>query len=87
LALGFDREQVAPGDTVRVVIVPPFPAMLPSWSQVDAGESLPMYEGARVCGHGRVLWRRATTLPLPIHDEDRFRRWLMEGSEYDEPDD
>jgi hypothetical protein len=35
-----------------------------------------MYVGARVCGHGTVLWRENTTLPLNDADEHRFLRWL-----------
>ena len=85
--LGFDQEQLAPGDTARVVIVPLFPSMVPVWAEVEPGSDLPMYEGARVCGHGRVLWRRTTEWPLPTSDEARFHQWLVEGSEYSEPDD
>jgi hypothetical protein len=84
--LAFDQERVRPGDTARVVIVPPFPPIVAAWSRVQVGDDLPMYEGAKVCGYGRVLWRRQTTLPVPAEDEARYRRWLAEGSEYSEPD-
>ena len=84
--LGFDQTSIAPGDTVRVVIVPPYPPMVQAWTQVQPGDDLPMYEGSRICGHGRVLWRRDTMLPLPETDEQRFRRWLVDGSEYGEPE-
>jgi hypothetical protein len=70
--LGFSRENVAPGEIVRVVIVPFFPAMVRQWSTVDVGTELPMYEGAMVCGLGRVLWREDTRLPIPPDDEARF---------------
>ena len=85
--LGFDRTQVAPGESVRAVIVPPFPPMIPAWAEVKVGDDLPMYEGPNVCGHGRVLWRRTTVIPIPRHEEEAFRRWLIEGSESDEPTD
>lgn len=86
LVLGFDQRIIAPGDTTRVVIVPPFPPMMQEWDRVQPGADLPMYEGARVCGHGRVLWRRSTLVPLPPADEERFRLWLIDGSEYGEPE-
>ena len=35
-----------------------------------------MYEGVRVCGVWRVLWRSPTELPLPEADEQRFLAWL-----------
>jgi len=84
--LGFERMNITPGDTVLVVIVPPYPEMVQAWSEVQPGADLPMYEGSRVCGHGRVLWRRDTVLPLSEGDEERFRGWLIEGSEYGEPE-
>lgn len=74
--LAFSRSDVAPGDEVRVVIVPPFPEMVPLWAEVQPGTELPMYEGVRVCGVGRVLWRTTTEWPLPEADEERFRGWL-----------
>ena len=54
-----------------------FPAMVDEWDrEVEPGVVLPMYEGARVCGHGTVLWRASITLPLDESDEQRFLRWL-----------
>ncbi|MGI8701466.1 MAG: hypothetical protein ACR2JU_09730 [Nocardioidaceae bacterium] len=40
--------------------------------------SLPMYEGARVCGHGTVIWRADILMPLAEHDEQRFLQWLAD---------
>ena len=48
--LGFDQTEVVPGDTVRVVIVPPFPGMIPEWAKVQPGDDLPMYEGLSTPG-------------------------------------
>jgi hypothetical protein len=42
----------------RPAIVPLFPETVVQWDrEVTPGVSLPMYEGARVCGHGTVIWR------------------------------
>ena len=78
LVLGFSKEDIRPGDQVRVVIVPPFPAMLVEWSRVPVGAELRMYEGRRLCGRGTVLWKQDTQLPLPEQDEQRFRQWLLD---------
>lgn len=43
--LGFDQEQIAPGDSARAVIVAFFPGMVPTWALVTPGERLAMYEG------------------------------------------
>lgn len=84
--LAFSREHVAPGDEVRVVVVPPFPGMIPEWERVQVGDVLPMYEGPHVCGHGRIIWRRATVLPLPPGDENSFRNWVVGPEGASEPD-
>jgi hypothetical protein len=84
--LGFSGENIHPGADARVVIVPPYPGMVPEWSRVAVGAVLAMYEGPRVCGHGRVLWRRETQLPMPVCDEDRFRAWVMDPAAPHEPD-
>ncbi|NTW38509.1 MAG: hypothetical protein HGA44_01265 [Cellulomonadaceae bacterium] len=83
--LAFSAQHIHPGDQVRVVIVPPYPQMLPEWSRVVIGDVLPMYEGSRVCGHGRVLWRRDTYLPVPEPDERRFRAWVLDPTTLAEP--
>jgi len=84
--LAFSAQHILPGDQVRVVIVPPYPQMVAEWGQVAIGDALPMYEGSRVCGHGRVLWRRDTHLPVPEPDEQRFRTWVLDPSTPAEPD-
>ena len=78
LVLGFSKEDIRPGDQVRVVIVPPFPAMLVEWSRVPVGAELRMYEGRRLCGRGMVLWKQDTQLPLLEQDENLFRQWLLD---------
>jgi hypothetical protein len=75
--MAFSRQDIRPGETVRAVIVPPHPPMLSAWAEVDAGAELPMYEGARLCGVGRVLWRRDADWPLSQTDEDRFLAWIQ----------
>ncbi len=37
-----------------------------------------MNEGARVCGHGTVIWRADILMPLAEHDEQRFLQWLVD---------
>lgn len=82
----WSQSRVEPGDRVRAVIVPMFPA---SWAKVDVGSQLTMYEGLRACGHATVLWRTTTRWPVtrgrtpPVRplDEDRAaRRAGTEGS-------
>ncbi|MEZ0448378.1 hypothetical protein [Cellulomonas sp. ICMP 17802] len=81
--LAFSREKVEPGDQVHVVIVPPYPWMVSEWGRVNIGDELPMYEGPRVCGHGQVLWRCDTQLPLPEQDEELFRAWVLAPATFD----
>jgi hypothetical protein len=76
---GFSRENIAPGESCRAVIVAFFPAELLRWASVGERTDLPMYEGTRVCGMGRVRWRAETELPVPPADETRFLRWLQRG--------
>lgn len=78
---GFSRENIAPGANCRAVIVAMFFAAVPLWSAVQPGTDLPMYEGTKVCGMGRVLWRKETQMPLPDPDVDRFVAWLEGRSE------
>ena len=73
---GFSRENIAPGDRCRAVIVAIFFAEVPLWSEVRPGADLPMYEGSKVCGVGHVVWRVETRTPLPATDADRFVAWL-----------
>jgi hypothetical protein len=83
--LAFSKADIRPGDDVHVVIVPPYPQMVPEWSHVSIGDVLPMYEGSRVCGHGLVLWRRDTGLPVPDDDAERFRAWVIDPAAPDGP--
>lgn len=77
--LGFSRENIAPGESVKAVIVAMFSEEVPLWTSVTEGTELPMYEGSRVCGRGRVLWRAATEWPLPEGDSAHFVNWLSEA--------
>jgi hypothetical protein len=74
--LGFSRENIAPGERVKAVIVAMLAEEVPLWLGVAEGTELPMYEGIRVCGHGRVVWRAETEWPLSDADESRFLEWL-----------
>ncbi len=75
--LAFSRDRVLPGERVHAVIVTLFPQTVDQWNvEVEPGVVLPMYEGARVCGHGTVIWRTNVTLPLVEHEERRFLTWL-----------
>lgn len=77
--LAFSRDVVLPGESAYAVIVPPFPQMVGQWDlEVQPGVVLPMYEGARVCGHGTVIWRTNITLPLDQAVEQRLRAWLTD---------
>jgi hypothetical protein len=77
--LAFSRDVVLPGESVHAVIVTLFPEMVAQWDrEVTPGVSLPMYEGARVCGHGTVIWRADILMPLAEHDEQRFLQWLAD---------
>ncbi|TCP56829.1 hypothetical protein EV191_101776 [Tamaricihabitans halophyticus] len=79
--LAFSRPVVHPGERALAVIIPIFPALIPRWRRdVVGGVVLPMYEGPRVCGHGRVLWVAETRLPLPDDDEACFVHWLESGA-------
>ena len=84
--LAFSREDIHSGEEVRVVIVPPYPQIVSEWASVSVGDELPMYEGSRVRGRGRVLWRRDTSLPLPAEDEERFRSWVTGPPDGPDPD-
>lgn len=81
--LAFSKKDVRPGETVRVVIVPPYPQMVSEWARVDVGDELPMYEGLQVCARGTVRWRRNTRLPIPVDHEERFRAWVIDPANVD----
>lgn len=68
----WSKGRVEPGDRVRAVIVPMYPAY---WTTVDVGSKLTMYEGAHTCGHATVVWRTATIWPVPNDEYLRFDRW------------
>ena len=75
--LAFSQPEVAPGDRARAVIITPFPEMVDQWRrEVVPGVVLPMYEGSRVCGHGKVMWSVEVRLPLSEREETRLLQWL-----------
>jgi hypothetical protein len=76
--LAFSREQIAPGEACRAVIVAMFPSQVPRWAEVTVGTDLPLYEGSHVRGVGHVVWRAETKFPVPDEDESRFLAWLAE---------
>lgn len=43
------------------------------WERVEVGTELPMYEGLRACGRGRVLWRVHAPLPVSPSQAARLR--------------
>jgi len=74
--LGFSRTNIRPGEQVRAVLVPLFLDHAPGWLDVEPGDMLRMYEGARVCGHGPVRWVEITTWRMPEEEQDRLVGWL-----------
>jgi hypothetical protein len=79
--LGFSREDIRPGETVRAVIAPFFFEGVPAWRDIVPGDELRMYEGRRICGRGTVIWVRPSTWPMPEEDQERFTRWLESGTD------
>ena len=78
--LGFSRQDIQLGETVRAVIVPVFFEGVPAWRGVAPGDELRMYEGPRVCGRGTVVWVKPSTWPMQEEeDRDRLTRWLETG--------
>lgn len=77
--LVWGQDWVEPGDQVRAVIVPMYPE---AWQHVAVGDELTMYEGHRVCGVARVIWR-SNTDAWPISDSDlpRCRSWTRSTDE------
>ena len=76
LVFGFSSRDVEPGSRCRAVVVQLVPAFL-AWQGVHEGDVLPCYEGARVVGHGRVLWRE--DIPgVTDADEARWLAWLSD---------
>lgn len=76
--LGFSRSDIRPGDAVRAVAVPLFPAEMPAWRAVAVGDTLRMYEGSRICGRGLITWLAPTTWPMPVEEQERFAQGLAE---------
>lgn len=76
--LGFSRTNIRPGDHVRAILVPLFVGQVPGWLDVEPGDVLRMYEGARVCGHGHVRWIKAATWHMPEDQQEHLVGWLSQ---------
>jgi hypothetical protein len=61
------------------VIIPLAETALPQWKRVGVGDELVLYEGARACGIGFVVWVAATLSPVPEDDVDCFCAWARAG--------
>lgn len=77
--LGFSRTNIRPGDDVRAVLVPLFIETTWEWQDVQVGDNLRMYEGARICGRGIIRWIESSTWPMGNEDQGRFTEWLIAG--------
>ncbi|MEU8820884.1 hypothetical protein [Actinoplanes sp. NPDC048796] len=75
--LGFSRPQIRPGDSVRAIVVALFLEHTPDWQDVGPDDVLRMYEGSRICGHGRVAWVKPAIWPMPEDEQDRLAAWLI----------
>lgn len=54
-----------PGSSARVVVIPLTDAHMAEWRLLDQGDTLRMFEGARVCGHATVRWTRTPAARYP----------------------
>lgn len=72
-----------PGDHGRVVVVPPYPAMLDAWHRVGVGDRLTPFEGPRVVGSAVVRWVRGTASFDALRDAPppAMVRWAEGGPE------
>lgn len=77
--LCFGSLPLHPGDQTLAVIIPLVDLSLPLWEAVSVGDELRLYEGARDCGSGTVVWVARTLRPLPDEDADRFCAWTQGG--------
>lgn len=75
LVLGFSRSNIAPGEQVRAIIVPLF-VDVAEWDNLQEGDALRMYEGARICGRARICWMKAATWQMPPDEQERLVPWL-----------
>ena len=89
--LCFEHIPVAPGDTLRAVIVPMFPDDVPAWRELVAGDALLMYDGTRIHGRAAVAWsvdtvncpppRGTPVMQTRLSDDDlkSFDAWAKGG--------
>lgn len=76
--LGFACSDIAPGDTVRAIIVAVFLENVLAWTSVRPGDELRMYEGSRICGRAVVRWIRPATWFMPVDEQEELVTWLHE---------
>jgi hypothetical protein len=76
--LGFSQTNIRPGEHVRAILVALFLDHTPGWRDVGPSDVLRMYEGSRICGHGRVGWAESATWPMPEDEQERLVAWLVQ---------
>ncbi|GAA2080811.1 hypothetical protein GCM10009725_13270 [Aeromicrobium tamlense] len=74
--LGFSRTGIRPGESARAIFVPLFVAEYPEWRGIKEADVLRLYEGSRVCAHGRVAWVVPATWPTPETEQAELLRWF-----------
>jgi len=75
-------DQLAPGGSARIVIIPLIEDSLPLWSEAAEGDELRMLEGAHTRGTATVAWTAPTMLPVPADDSTRFCTWAAGGQQW-----
>jgi hypothetical protein len=76
---------LAPGASARAVIIPLADAHMSEWRLLGQGDTLRLFEGNQVCGHGVVRWSENTGLPVPSTDTDRFETWANSSDDLPNP--
>jgi hypothetical protein len=80
VVLCFEKSDIQPGDQTRAVTIPGTSEIVMTlWRAVNVGDELVLYAGARVCGHGRVLWIFEATLPVSAATEKSLHDWCAGG--------
>lgn len=74
--VGFSREDIHPREAARAVLMPLIPDRVPEWRDVRPGDTVRMYEGSRICGHGIVVWAEPTTWSMCDDEQQRLAQWL-----------
>lgn len=66
---------LVPGASARAVIIPLTDAHMSEWRLLGEGDQLRLVEGLEVRCRAVVRWSETTTIPVPLHDIDRYSRW------------